>query len=247
MSPRASSMPASHALFKGTLFMCAGAVQHATGTRDMQKLGGLSARMPVTTYVWLAAAASIVGVPLTNGFVAKWLLFNAALDANQAVVVVVAWAVSLITTFSFLKATVNVFYGIPSRELSAEEVHEASPDAGRHGDHWRAGLVFGFAPQLMIGPVIEPAVRALGFGQQIQVTWLGILTDSGSIGVTLGAAAGLALAVLFGVGAYRLVRKPLAAQRVAVFSGGENLPDDDTLGQPISPTWRRTRSSRSML
>ncbi|MGD0474901.1 MAG: NADH-quinone oxidoreductase subunit L [Candidatus Velthaea sp.] len=222
---------ASHALFKGTLFMCAGAVQHATGTRDMQKLGGLSARMPVTTYVWLAAAASIVGVPLTNGFVAKWLLFNAALDANQAVVVVVAWAVSLITTFSFLKATVNVFYGIPSRELCAEEVHEASPTM-LVGMAITGGLclVFGFAPQLMIGPVIEPAVRALGFGQQIQVTWLGILTDSGSIGVTLGAAAGLALAVLFGVGAYRLVRKPLAAQRVAVFSGGENLPDDDTLG-----------------
>ena len=81
---------ASHALFKGTLFMCAGAVQEATGTRDMRKLGGLSARMPVTSRVWLVAAAAIVGVPLTNGFVAKWLLFNAALDANQAVVVVVA-------------------------------------------------------------------------------------------------------------------------------------------------------------
>ena len=38
---------ASHALFKGTLFMCAGAVQQATGTRDMRKLGGLAARMPV--------------------------------------------------------------------------------------------------------------------------------------------------------------------------------------------------------
>ena len=52
-------------------------------------------------------------MPLTNGFVAKWLLFNAALDAKQAVVVVVAWAVSILTAFSFLKATVSVFYGIP--------------------------------------------------------------------------------------------------------------------------------------
>ncbi len=75
---------ASHALFKGTLFMCAGAVQRATGTRDMRKLGGLSSRMPVTTHVWLVAAAAIVGVPLTNGFVAKWLLFDAALECQSS-------------------------------------------------------------------------------------------------------------------------------------------------------------------
>lgn len=222
---------ASHALFKGTLFMCAGAIQHATGTRDMKQLGGLSTRMKVTTYVWLAAASSIVGVPLTNGFVAKWLLFNAALDANQAVVVVVAWAVSLITTFSFLKATVNVFYGIPPHELHIQEVREVAPTM-QVGMAITGALclVFGFAPQLMLQPIVEPAVRALGFDQQIQMTWLGVLTDSGSIGVTLGAAAGLALAVVFGAGAYRLVRAPAAAHTVAVFSGGERLPDDDTLG-----------------
>ncbi len=221
----------SHALFKGTLFMCAGAVQRATGTRDITKLGGLCSRMPVTTYVWLAAAASITGVPLTNGFVAKWLLFNAALDANQAVVVVVAWAVSLLTTFSFLKATVNVFYGIPSHELRAEEIHEAAPPVliGM-GITGALCLVFGFAPQLLIQPVIEPAVRSLGFGGQIGMTWLGVLTDFGSIGVTVGAAAGLVVAALFGAGAYHLVRAPVGAHAVAVFSGGERLPDDDTLG-----------------
>ena len=106
-SPPGCSTAASHALFKGTLFMCAGAVQHATGTRDMRKLGGLAGRMPVTTLIWLVAAAAIVGVPLTNGFVAKWLLFDAALEAKQAVVVVIAWAVSILTAFSFLKATVG--------------------------------------------------------------------------------------------------------------------------------------------
>ena len=222
---------ASHALFKGTLFMCAGAVQRATGTRDITKLGGLCSRMPVTTYIWLAAAASITGVPLTNGFVAKWLLFNAALDANQAVVVVVAWAVSLLTTFSFLKATVNVFYGIPSHTLRTEEIHEAAPPVQiGMGITGALCLVFGFAPQLLIQPVIEPAVRSLGFGGRIGMTWLGVLTDFGSIGVTVGAAAGLVVAALFGAGAYHLVRAPMGAHTVAVFSGGERLPDDDTLG-----------------
>lgn len=91
-------------------------------------------------------------------------------------------------------------------------------------------LVFGFAPQLLIEPVIEPAVRALGFDWPVQVTWLGVLTDSGSIGVTLAAAGGLMLAVLFGVGAYHLVRAPVTGHVVAVFSGGEKLPEGDTLG-----------------
>ena len=83
-------------------------------------------------------------------------------------------------------------------------------------------LVFGFAPQLLMQPVIEPAVRSLGFDWQIAMTWLGVLTGSGSIGVTVGAAAGLVVAALFGAGAYRLVRAPVGARAVAVFSGGES-------------------------
>jgi multicomponent Na+:H+ antiporter subunit A len=221
----------SHALFKGTLFMCAGAIQRATGTRDMSKLGGLSARMPVTTLVWLASAASIVGLPLTNGFVAKWLLFDAALNARQEVVVVVAWAVSILTTFSFLKATVSVFYGVPPHELRVAEVHEAAPTTlTGMGITGALCLVFGFAPQLLIQPVIEPAARSLGFDTQIQATWLGILTGSGTIGVTVGAAAGLVLAALFGVGAYHFVRAPVGGHTVAVFTGGEKLVEGDTLG-----------------
>ena len=221
---------ASHALFKGTLFMCAGAVQHATGTRDMRKLGGLSALMPVTTRVWLIAAAAIVGVPLTNGFVAKWLLFDAALDAHQAVVVVIAWAVSIITTFYFFKATLSVFYGMPARDLQVEKIHEvATPMQIGLGITGVLCVAFGVAPQLIMQPVIEPAVRSLGFDWQVQMTWLGVLTGSGTIGVTAGAAAVILVAVLFGVGAYRLVRAPVG-HPVSVFTGGDPLPEGDTLG-----------------
>ncbi|TLN19718.1 NADH-quinone oxidoreductase subunit L, partial [bacterium] len=84
----------SHGLFKGTLFLCAGAVQHETGTRDMRQLGGLARVMPGTHRIWLVAAAALIGVPLTNGFVAKWMLYSAALNAGQALVVLVAWMVS---------------------------------------------------------------------------------------------------------------------------------------------------------
>ncbi len=91
-------------------------------------------------------------------------------------------------------------------------------------------LVFGVAPQLLMQPVIEPAVRSLGFDWQVQATWLGVLTGSGTIGVTVGAAAGLVLAALFGIGAYRLVRAPAGGHPVSVFTGGDPLPEDDTLG-----------------
>jgi multicomponent K+:H+ antiporter subunit A len=221
----------SHALFKGTLFMCAGAVQHATGTRDMRKLGGLSSRMPVTTYVWLVAAAAIVGMPLTNGFVAKWLLFDAALSANQAVVVAIAWAVSILTTFSFMKATVSVFYGMPPDELRVEQVHDAAPSMQvGMGITGALCLVFGVFPQLM-QPAIEPAVRSLGFDWEVQATWLGVLTGSGTIGVTAGAAGAVLVAVLFGAGAYRLVRTPAGLGRpVMAFTGGDPLPEANTLG-----------------
>src|SRR5271166_1338193 len=221
---------ATHALFKGTLFMCAGAVQHATGTRDMRRLGGLSALMPVTSRVWLVASAAIVGVPLTNGFVAKWLLFDAALEANQAVVVVVAWAVSIITTFYFFKATLSVFYGMPASDLRVEKIHEVSP-AMQIGLGLTGTLcvVFGIAPQLVMQPAIEPAVRSLGFDWQVQMTWLGVLTGSGTIGVTVGAAAVVLVAAFFGAGMYRLVLAP-AGHPVAVFTGGEPLPEGDTLG-----------------
>ena len=165
-------------------------------------------------------------MPLTNGFVAKWLLFDAALEANQAVVVVVAWAVSVITTFYFFKATLNVFYGVPASDLHVEEVHEIAPTM-RTGLGITGGLciLFGVAPQLVMRPVIEPAVRALGFDWQVQATWLGVLTGSGTIGVTVGAAAVVVFAALFGAGAYRLVRAPAGHGPVAVFSGGENLAD----------------------
>jgi multicomponent Na+:H+ antiporter subunit A len=79
-------------------------------------------------------------------------------------------------------------------------------------------------------PVIEPAVRSLGFDWQLQATWFGVLTGSGTIGVTVVAAAGLVLAALFGVGAYHFVRAPAGGHPVSVFTGGDPLPEDDTLG-----------------
>ena len=147
----------SHGLFKATLFLCAGVVQHATGTRDLRRLGGLAVLLPNTTRVWLVASAAIIGVPLTNGFVAKWLLFTAALDAGRMLVVLIAWLVSVFSSFYILKATVSVFYGELPASLRDRQIEEAAPSM-------QAGMgilavlcvLFGIAPQLLVDWVVAP-------------------------------------------------------------------------------------------
>jgi multicomponent K+:H+ antiporter subunit A len=215
----------SHGLFKGTLFLCAGAVQHATGTRDLRRLGGLARLMPRTATIWLVATAAIIGVPLGNGFVAKWLLFNAALSDGQIVVVLVAWLVSVMTAFYMLKATVTVFFGNLPEWLSSKKVHEATPTmlAGM-GVLAAACIVFGVAPQLLMNSVVVPAAQALGFVPQSAVSWLGLQAGSG---LQMSAGALLAIvAVLLAVGVYRLAR-PQQVAGVPAFSGGDPLPAGD--------------------
>lgn len=219
----------SHGLFKGTLFLCAGAVQHETGTRDMRELGGLAQLMPATHRIWLVAAAAIIGVPLTNGFVAKWLLYTAALSAGKAVVVLIAWMVSIFTAFYILKATVSVFYGELPESLNQKPIRDAAPSmlAGM-GILATLALVFGIAPQILVRWLAAPAAQALGFDWQGTITWFGLQLGPVGLPVTAGAAITL-LAVLAGWGFYTLTR-PARASDVPIFTGGDPLPEDDRVG-----------------
>ena len=221
----------SHAMFKGALFLCAGSVQHATGTRDLREVGGLAKRMPVTAWVWLTASAAIAGVPLTIGFVSKWLLFTASLDAGQAVVAFIAAMVSVLTAFSFLKASVGAFFGAAPASLKLEDVRESPPTM-------QAAMIcvailcvlFGIAPQLLAELLVKPAVLALGFSWELQASWAGIVAadGAGSLGVTLGALAVLVVSVLIGLAAHALTREP-AGGRVNVYTGGDPLPEGNRL------------------
>jgi hydrogenase-4 component B len=69
---------ANHALFKGLLFLGAGAITHGTGTREMDQLGGLLKRMPWTATTFLVGAMAICGLPPLNGFVGEFLIFLGA-------------------------------------------------------------------------------------------------------------------------------------------------------------------------
>lgn len=73
----------NHSLFKSLLFFGAGSVLNATGTRDMEQLGGLIHRMPQTAFVFLAGCVAISALPPLNGFVSEWLTFQAILLSPQ--------------------------------------------------------------------------------------------------------------------------------------------------------------------
>jgi formate hydrogenlyase subunit 3/multisubunit Na+/H+ antiporter MnhD subunit len=114
----------NHGVFKSLLFLNAGSVLHATGTQDLNKLGGLMRHLPVTGVTALIASFAIAGVPLFSGFAGKWCLFTAALLGGEAarwlpVCAVVAILTSAITLALFLK-----FYGVMFLSRTSELVAE---------------------------------------------------------------------------------------------------------------------------
>lgn len=120
----------NHTLFKGLLFLCAGAVFHSVGTTDLDALGGLSKRMPKTTICFLVGAFSIAGLPPFNGFASKWIIYQAAYEKaitsghfGYVLVTLVALVVSVMTLASFIKVTQAVFFGqTPLACRNAKEV-----------------------------------------------------------------------------------------------------------------------------
>jgi len=109
---------ANHTLFKGLLFLTAGAVLYATGTTNLDKLGGLSKRMPKTCICFLIGALSISGIPPFNGFSSKYMIYQAAYEKAvttgnflYTIVTIAAVVVSVMTLASFIKVTHSVFFG----------------------------------------------------------------------------------------------------------------------------------------
>ena len=157
----------NHTLFKGLLFLCAGAVLHETGTTDLDKLGGLSKKMPHTTVLFLIGAFSISGIPPFNGFASKWLIYQAtyqkAVESGNigfVLVTVCCLVTSTLTLASFVKVTQSVFFGQLPKEY--ENVGEVSL-----GMRLAMGLlallcvVTGLFPGLVTTFLTEPAARAV--------------------------------------------------------------------------------------
>jgi len=93
----------NHAIFKGLLFLNAGAIEYATGTRNLKELGGLSEVMPVTSATSLGASLSISGIPPFNGFFSKLIIIIAAVQGGFYFLALLAVIVSIVTLASFMK------------------------------------------------------------------------------------------------------------------------------------------------
>ncbi|HEX8958318.1 MAG TPA: proton-conducting transporter membrane subunit, partial [Solirubrobacterales bacterium] len=124
----------NHACFKGLLFLGAGAVAQSTSTRNIEAMGGLIKRMPITAFAFLVGSAAISALPPLNGFASEWLLFQALLGGVRipvaAVAVLMPIAVGLLALTSglaaacFVKAFGITFLAIP-RSREAESAVEA--------------------------------------------------------------------------------------------------------------------------
>ncbi len=194
----------NHGLFKSLLFLGAGSVLHATGTREMSRLGGLWRVMPWTASLFALGAAAISGLPPLNGFVSEWLVYLGMFDAlNQpgaAVVVAIPAIVLLAMTGAlalacFVKVCGVVFLGA-SRSPAAGHAHECGPWMRGPMLVLAAGCVaIGLAP-FVFWPALHTAVAAW------RGTWTDVpapesLTTLGLFHVALAALAAVAAAWLW--------------------------------------------------
>ncbi len=190
----------NHGLFKGLLFEAAGSVVHATGTRDIESLGGLSRRMPVTAAAFLLGSVAICGLPPLNGFVSEWLIYvgafrgSASLPRGWAVAALaVVPALALIGGLAaacFVKAFGVVFLGEPRSE-AASSAHEA-------GSAMRAPMILGSLLCVAIGVwpaaairLVAPAATALGRLPAVPMTAVGPLSAITRMAVLLLALTAL--------------------------------------------------------
>ncbi len=101
----------NHATFKGLLFLDAGATEYATGTRNLNRMGGLNNRLPITGLTTTVGTFSIAGVPPFNGFWSKLLIILALAQAGMYVSALLAVGVSVLTLWYFLLIQRKAFFG----------------------------------------------------------------------------------------------------------------------------------------
>ena len=218
----------NHALFKGLLFLGAGGVVMATGTRHIEELGGLAKRMPWTAVFFLVGAAAISGLPLLNGFVSEWLLFQAFLygfhlsgEAPVRLAFPVAGALLALTSAlaaaCFVKAFGITFLALPRGEGAARAQESPGlmlvPQGFLAGLCLALGLAPGVALEVLRGVVGSlPGVRP---APEMVRGWFAIAPGSGhfdhlappfsAVAVLLGLALAGAMSVAVG---YAVRRAP---------------------------------------
>jgi len=218
----------NHSLFKSLLFFGSGAVLSATGERDMEHLGGLIHRMPLTAFTFLVGSAAISALPPLNGFVSEWLTFQAILvspDVPQWSLKFLVPAVGALLALSaalaaacFVKAFGVTFLG-RARSAAAERALEV--------DRFSLAAMFAFAglcvfagvfPGLIID-ALAPVVLMLTDGARMPVqsttSWLTVVPLSEGRSSYNGLLVLLFIAISAGASTWVIHRFASAALRRA--------------------------------
>jgi multicomponent Na+:H+ antiporter subunit A len=203
----------AHALYKATLFLVAGNVDHETGTRDVTQLGGLRRAMPWTAAAACLAAFSKAGAPPMFGFVGKELLYAAKLDAAtlSELLIIVAVAANVLLVAASVMVAVPPFFG--TRRAPREGVHEA-PWSMRAGPLLLgfAGLFVGLIPggfDAALGSAAATAISGEPVVMKLKL-WHGLNPEALAV---LGLSG---LTLLVGYAVYRAARPRLRAATSAV-------------------------------
>ena len=187
----------NNAIYKCCLFLCGGAVEEATGTAELEELGGLGRKMPLTFAACMVAALSISGIPPLNGFASKWMVYQGVVGMSEAPAgtgaglwplwLVAALFGSALTLASFVKILHSVFLSrLPDR---LKEVQEVSPLQTAPMLVLAALCVlFGVFYWIPLGWFIFPAL-GVAEGQEVLLgSWNSILaTGLLLIGIAIGA------------------------------------------------------------
>lgn len=190
----------NHALFKGVMFLGAGALMHATGTRDMNRMGGLLRRMPITGLIWIGGSLAIAALPPLNGFVSEWLIYFSLAGAGSvqsgsaALVPLLLFGllglVGALALLTFTRLIGICLLGEP-RDPAGACAHDAAPLMLTSMGALLAGcLVIGIYPQAALSLLAHPlaSIAGLPIGGQLE-----------RAAAPLGQGALLLLAVLLAV------------------------------------------------
>jgi hydrogenase-4 component B len=217
----------NHAIFKGLLFLGAGSVVQATHTRNMEKMGGLIRRMPVTALCFLLGAVAISGLPPLNGFVSEWLTYQALLagfgttQSLTRLMFPIAGSLLALTAAlaaaCFVKAFAIPFLALPRSEEAAEARECSLP--------MRAGMT-----------VLAVGCIALGLGATWFVPVFDAITQQ-TLGVRASAALVTAhgLALTAGTGHGTVQGGTISTAGMALFF----LLAGATFALPLALRWRR--------
>ena len=197
----------NHAIFKGLLFLGAGSVVNATGTRNMEQMGGLIRRMPVTALGFLIGAVAISGLPPLNGFVSEWLTYHALLagfgttGSLTRIMFPIAGSLLALTAAlaaaCFVKAFAIPFLALPRSEAASNA--QESPVSMRLGSGLLAlgCVVLGLGASWFL-PVFDP-ITTQAFGVRVSSSLVaanGFALSAGSPRGGTVSTAGIALLFL---------------------------------------------------